>query len=47
MAGAPSTALATLADPEQVAFLPDKMPSIKPRLKIAEGDAVKVGTLLF
>ncbi|MEJ2155460.1 MAG: 4Fe-4S dicluster domain-containing protein [Desulfobacteraceae bacterium] len=47
MAGAPSTALTTLADPEQVAFLPDKMPYIKPRLKIAEGDAVKVGTLLF
>lgn len=47
MAGAPSTALTTLADPDRVAFVPEKIPYIKPRLKIAEGDTVKIGTLLF
>jgi Na+-transporting NADH:ubiquinone oxidoreductase subunit A len=47
MAGAPSRELTVLADPPQLAFLPEKMPYVKPRLKIAEGDRVKIGSLLF
>ncbi|MGD9364924.1 MAG: 4Fe-4S dicluster domain-containing protein [Desulfobacteraceae bacterium] len=47
MAGAPSMELASLADPLQVAFLPEKIPYIKPRLKVAEGDVVQIGSLLF
>jgi len=47
MAGAPSKELASLADPSQVAFLPERIPHIKPRLKVAEGDAVKIGSPLF
>ena len=47
MAGAPSTELSTLADPAQLAFLPEKIPGIKPRLTIAEGDHVKIGDILF
>ena len=47
MAGAPSSVLTTLADPDRLAFIPEKIPYIKPRLKIAEGDSVKIGTLLF
>lgn len=47
MAGAPSKELRQLADPPQLAFLPDKVPYVKPRLKVAEGDRVKIGSLLF
>ena len=47
MAGAPSNELASLADPAQLAFLPDKIPYIKPRLKVSEGDRVKIGSVLF
>ncbi len=47
MAGAPSSALTTLADPDRLASTPEKIPYIKPRLRIAEGDTVKIGTLLF
>jgi len=47
MAGPPSTSLVTLSDPDRLACTPEKIPYIKPRLKIAQGDAVKIGTLLF
>lgn len=47
MAGAPSNTLENLADPPQIAFLPAKIPYIKPRLKVAEGDTVKIGSILF
>lgn len=47
MDGGPATTLTALADPNQVAVLPSKIPHIKPRLKVAEGDEVKIGSLLF
>lgn len=47
MAGGPSSELVSLSDPAQVAFLPEKMPFIKPRLKVSEGDTVQIGSLLF
>ena len=47
MAGAPSASMTTLSDPDRLAFTPEKIPYIKPRLKIAQGDKVKIGTLLF
>ncbi|MGD9224675.1 MAG: 4Fe-4S dicluster domain-containing protein, partial [Desulfobacteraceae bacterium] len=47
MAGAPLQEFESLADPVQVSFLPDKIPHIKPRLKVAKGDGVKIGSLLF
>ena len=46
-AGEPSQELASLTDPERITFLPEKIPYIKPRLKVAQGDAVKIGSLLF
>jgi Na+-transporting NADH:ubiquinone oxidoreductase subunit A len=46
-AGQPSFDLVDLADPSSLSFLPDKIPYIKPRLKVSEGDAVKIGSLLF
>ncbi len=47
VAGRPSSELTRLADPGRVAFLPDKIPNIKPKLKAAEGDAVQIGSVLF
>lgn len=47
VAGRPSSELTRLADPRRVAFLPDKIPNIKPKLKAAEGDAVQIGSVLF
>ena len=47
MAGAPAQDFTSLADPAQVSFLPEKIPYIKPRLKVAKGDSVKIGSLLF
>ncbi len=46
-AGEPSLEVTNLADPVSVSFLPEKIPYIKPRLKIAQGDAVEIGSLLF
>jgi len=45
--GAPSNALETLDKPSHVAVLPEKIPFIKPRLKVQVKDRVKVGTPLF
>lgn len=47
MAGEPSSGLAELPDPPQVALLPEHIPHIKPRLSVAEGDKVRIGSLLF
>ncbi len=47
MAGHPANKLTTLSDPSQVALLPDKIPHIKPKLKVAKGDAVQTGSVLF
>lgn len=47
MAGEPSNEVESLADPLQIAFLPEKIPFIKPRLKVAQGDTVEIGSILF
>jgi Na+-transporting NADH:ubiquinone oxidoreductase subunit A len=47
MAGEPSDAIRSLSNPSQIAFLPEKIPFIKPRLKVAQGDAVDIGSILF
>lgn len=47
MAGKPSFALDIMVNPEQVAVLPERMPFIKPRLMVQEGDFVKIGSPLF
>jgi Na+-transporting NADH:ubiquinone oxidoreductase subunit A len=45
--GAPKADLRTLEDPPQLALLPARIPFIKPRLQVAEGDRVQIGTTLF
>ncbi|MEA3437464.1 MAG: hypothetical protein U9R43_13425, partial [Thermodesulfobacteriota bacterium] len=47
IAGKPSREVKELEKPDSVAVLPEKIPFIKPRLKIEVGDNVKVGSLLF
>ena len=47
MAGLPSKELTSLGNPSQFAFLPEKIPYVKPRLKVTEGDRVKIGSILF
>lgn len=47
MAGKPSPELISLPEPSHVAFLPDKIPHVKPRLKVSEGDIVHIGSPLF
>lgn len=43
----PSTALSALVPPKKIAALPAIIPHIKPRLKVAKGDAVQIGSPLF
>lgn len=45
--GPPRPELTAVPNPEQVALLPSKIPHIKPRLKVSEGDSVRIGSLLF
>ena len=45
--GAPSNTLETLDKPSHVAVLPEKIPFIKPRLKVQVNERVNVGTPLF
>lgn len=45
--GVPSNTMQPLDKPSHVAVLPEKIPFVKPRLKIAVGDDVKIGTPLF
>ena len=47
VAGAPSLELDALDKPAHVAVLPEKIPFIKPRLKIKVGDSVKLGSVLY
>ncbi len=47
LAGQPAGDIETLTKPEKVAVLPERIPFIKPRLKVAWGDKVKIGTPLF
>ena len=45
--GEPSREVEVLEKPDKVAVLPEKIPLIKPRLKIKIDDNVKVGSILF
>ena len=47
LAGQPSLDCKSLPPPDRVALLPEKIPHVRPRLLIREGDAVKIGTPLF
>lgn len=47
IAGKPSNEVAVSEKPDRVAVLPEKIPFIKPRLKIKVDDKVKVGSTLF
>jgi len=47
IAGKPALETKILAKPSHAALLPDKIPFIKPRLKVKIGDRVKIGTPLF
>jgi Na+-transporting NADH:ubiquinone oxidoreductase subunit A len=47
MTGAPADTITELPDPPQVALLPEHIPHIKPRLRVAEGDRVSAGSVLF
>ncbi len=45
--GKPATDVVTLDRPDRVGLMPVKIPFIKPRLLVEEGDAVKIGTPVF
>jgi len=45
--GKPSRDLVRVATPECVASLPERIPFVKPRLVVKEGDTVKIGSILF
>lgn len=47
ISGEPSHRLEELLKPNKVALLPEKIPFIKPRLKVQVGDQVKIGTPLI
>ena len=47
VAGAPSRQLRALDTPRHVGMVPDKIPFIKPRLLVAEGESVSIGSPLF
>lgn len=47
IAGGPSPEVEPLGKPDQVALLPERIPFVKPRLKVKIGDKVKVGTPVF
>ncbi len=44
--GAPSDELVSLSVPSTVAVLPERIPYIKPRLRVQTGDAVQVGSVV-
>jgi Na+-transporting NADH:ubiquinone oxidoreductase subunit A len=45
--GQPSHELLTVKRPDKVAVVPERIPFIKPRIKVGKGDAVKIGSVLF
>ena len=45
--GAPSDDLVSLSAPATVAVLPERIPYIKPRLRVKVGDPVQVGSVLY
>ncbi len=47
IAGEPSHELEQLGRPTSVALLPERIPFVKPRLKVKVADQVKVGSLVF
>ena len=47
MAGKPSKTLEVMSTPDRLAVIPERMPFIKPRPMVQEGDFVKIGTPLF
>jgi Na+-transporting NADH:ubiquinone oxidoreductase subunit A len=47
IAGAPGTALQNADPPEHLALLPEHLPFVKPRLQVAEGDRVRLGSPLI
>ncbi|MGB5991830.1 MAG: NADH-quinone reductase, partial [Desulfobacterales bacterium] len=47
IAGMPSHGLEILEKPARVALLPERIPFVKPRLKVKVDDPVKVGSLIF
>ena len=47
ISGEPVLSVAASVKAERVASLPEKIPFIKPRLKVKEGDTVQVGSVLF
>jgi Na+-transporting NADH:ubiquinone oxidoreductase subunit A len=47
IAGEPSHEVVESAKPSRVALLPERIPFVKPRLKVKVGDKVKMGTPIF
>ncbi len=47
IAGEPSFEMDILEKPVRVALLPEKIPFVRPRLKVKVGDKVKIGTPIF
>jgi Na+-transporting NADH:ubiquinone oxidoreductase subunit A len=47
ISGEPSRELVRIETPECVASLPERIPFVKPRLAVKEGDTVKIGSILF
>ncbi len=47
ISGQPSQEMLTVNKPGKVAVVPERIPFIKPRLKVGKGDTVKIGSLLF
>ena len=47
IAGQPSPETAAAAAPARVAVLPERIPFVKPKLRVKVGDSVKVGSVLF
>ncbi len=45
--GEPSRELVRIVTPECVASLPERIPFVKPRLLVKEGNTVKIGSILF
>ncbi len=45
--GEPSSEVEALGKPARVAILPERLPFVKPRLKVKVGDQVKIGTPVF
>jgi Na+-transporting NADH:ubiquinone oxidoreductase subunit A len=47
MAGAPADDVVSIDTPAQIALCADKVPFIKPRLMVKQGDTVRIGSLLM